>query len=143
MLTSMPHLFLAEDDQYLSHFFAEVAQEEGWRVTRCENGLELIDALQDVREPAMALIDIHMPEMDGIDVIEHLTNHADSLRIRFLTGGDTSFILAAYMMAAARSFNIGRNVFKPLQALDFRRILAAERQELRKLLDRPPSVSLA
>ncbi|SFR08558.1 response regulator [Poseidonocella sedimentorum] len=128
-----PHLILVEDDHELAHFYAEVAFENGWQVTRCSTGYELIDTLKVDPGPAMLLIDVHLPEMDGIEVIDHISHLASSLRIRFVTGGEAAYIIAARMIADARSLNTGRNLFKPVSAEDLSTLLHSEEMELQRL----------
>ncbi len=119
-------LYVADDNREFAEFCAEIAQKEGWRVTICENGSDLLEALKQERTPAFVLIDIHMPVLDGIEVIEELGAVNRDLKLRFITGGPQSSALAARMIADARGFEVGRFLTKPISLAQFREVLAEE-----------------
>lgn len=80
--------------------------------------------------PAVALVDIHMPELDGIEVIELLVDIDRPLRFRFMTGGADAPMLAAKLMARARNLAVGRNLYKPVEMETLKRVLDEERNAL-------------
>ena len=125
-----PHVYIVEDDSDVAHFYREVAQSAGWRVTSCGNGTDLLRALARDDGSAMLLIDIHLPDMDGIDVIDFLKEKRARLRIRFMTGGDPSHVMAADMIAKARSMNVGRSLYKPVSTASLSSVLHDERAQL-------------
>lgn len=110
-----------------------VAQKEGWDVTVSANGQELIENLLIGGGPAFVLIDIKMPEMDGIEAIELIVDIDRPLRIRFITGGRDSSIIAAKMIASARSLKVGRSIYKPISMDAFKTLLAEEADALKAL----------
>lgn len=126
-----PRLFIAEDDTQYAHLLARVARAAGWDVVETGNGVELLEAL-DAWEggAALALIDIQMPELDGIEVIEHLVGRGRRLRVRFMTGGPEVHALAAKMIASARDLDVGRFLLKPMSVQQIRELLEEERQLL-------------
>jgi CheY-like chemotaxis protein len=64
-------ILLAEDDAILSELYTERLRQEGFTVVHANNGEE---ALQFVREynPALIILDIMMPKMNGLDVLKNL-----------------------------------------------------------------------
>jgi CheY-like chemotaxis protein len=123
---SMHQLYVADDNVEFSTYLSTVAKGEGWAVENCKNGRELLAALKKDTGPAFLLIDINMPEMDGIEVIEGLQFIERPLRVRFITGASDSSLIAARMIATARSLEVGRSLFKPVSLADFKSVLAAE-----------------
>lgn len=119
-------LYVADDNREFAEFCAEVAQKEGWHVTICENGSDLLEALNQERTPALVLIDINMPVLDGIEVIEELGAVNRDLKLRFITGGPQSSALAARMIADARGLKVGRFLTKPISLAQLREVLAEE-----------------
>ncbi|SUZ34043.1 Response regulator receiver protein CpdR [Roseibaca ekhonensis] len=119
-------LFIAEDDIQLSTLLRRVAEKEGWSVTTVMNGRELLTELGTEAEPALLVIDIQMPKMDGIEVIENLVGIERRIRIRFMTGGPDSSALAANMIANARDLEVGRFLMKPIHVDAFRAVLKEE-----------------
>ncbi len=135
----MGHLYIADDNEEFADYLATVATREGWTVTICTNGLKLLEKLRSEDGAAFALVDINMPEMNGIEVIDDIVDINRPLRIRFITGGSDVTLLAAKMIASARSLSVGRSIFKPVTLDAFRKLLAEEEIELASLLTKAQS----
>lgn len=60
--------------------------ESGWQVALAASGTEGIDLAQS-QQPDVILLDVMMPEMDGIDTLSHLkgNNKTSSIPVIFLT----------------------------------------------------------
>ncbi|PYG31640.1 response regulator [Pelagimonas varians] len=129
----MSHIYVADDNTEFAEFLATVARREGWTVSLCSNGIELLEKLKLEDGPAFVLVDINMPEMNGIEVIDDMSEIDRPLRVRFVTGGSDATLLAAKMIASARSLSVGRSVFKPVTLDAFRKLLKEEHAELAAL----------
>ncbi|MBO9406330.1 response regulator [Shimia sp. R9_1] len=119
-------LYIADDNADFAEFCSEVAILEGWSVTICQNGVELLAKVREERGPALLLVDIQMPVMDGIEVIQSLNKIDRDLRIRFITGGPSASAHAAQLIAGARALNVGEVLSKPLSLQDLRGVLKTE-----------------
>lgn len=128
----MKQLYIADDNADFSQFLATVAQQDGWVVNMSANGKQLIENLQDGRGAAFVLVDIQMPEMDGIEAIEKIVDVDRPLRIRFITGGQKSSIIAAKMIASARRLAVGPSLYKPISMEAFRELLSEESEALER-----------
>ena len=126
----MNQLYIADDNTEFASYIAEVSRQQGWAVTVCGNGRELLQHVSTGKGPALLLVDINMPEMDGIEAIEGLAQIERVLRIRFMTGGADTSILAAKLIAKARSLVVGRNMFKPVSKSTLVSVLTQEAGEL-------------
>lgn len=131
--TIMNRLIIAEDNSDLARVLATMSERLGWSVQVTGDGDEFLRALAQENTPALALIDINMPQRDGIDVINGIVETNRPLRLRFMTGGEISSILAARMIASARGLSVGRNVHKPISLQDLRKVLSEEEKELETL----------
>lgn len=125
-------LYIADDNSDFAAYLSNVASGQDWEVEVCANGRELLAGLLAETGPAVALVDINMPEMDGIEVIEQLIGVERPLRFRFMTGGADAPMLAANLMARARNFSVGRSLYKPVAMDVLKRVL---REEYDALLD--------
>jgi CheY-like chemotaxis protein len=123
-------LYIADDNSEFADYLTTVAIRLGWTVEVCKNGNELLDLLLGEGGPAVVLVDINMPEKDGIEVIEGLAEIARPLRFRFMTGGADAPMLAAKLMARARNLSVGRNLYKPIPMETLKRVLSEEWEEL-------------
>lgn len=60
-------ILLVEDDFMLRGSLAEVLQTEGFRVECAANGLDALARLERPPKPALILLDIMLPYMDGLE----------------------------------------------------------------------------
>jgi CheY-like chemotaxis protein len=130
-------LYIADDNSEFAEYLTTVASRLGWTVEVCKNGNELLDLLLAGDEPAVVLVDINMPEKDGIEVIEGLSEIERPLRFRFMTGGADAPMLAAKLMARARNLSVGRNLYKPIPMDTLKGVLNEEWEELLKMRQTP------
>jgi CheY-like chemotaxis protein len=78
------HILVVDDDQILLAYLAEVLRHSGYEVTPASSAE---DALREiaVREPDLALLDIQMSGMSGLELAKHL--HAETtVPFMFLSG---------------------------------------------------------
>ena len=127
-----PRLLIAEDNADFALLLARKAKQEGWTVTCCSDGVELLAILPSVQEAALVLLDINMPNLDGIEVIRELNQSNSSQRFRFcmMTGGDHVNAVAARMIAKAGDLAICKSLFKPFSMDDFAVFLREQRRIL-------------
>ncbi len=69
-LDTHPHIVLAEDDRELRDLLLFVLTRAGYRVTVCENGLQLLEMLEDATEIDLVISDLRMPALTGLEVLE-------------------------------------------------------------------------
>jgi len=81
-----PQIALVDDDRDLSMALAMVLEAEGYLVQCHPDGQAALDAFHQ-RLPDLALFDIKMPRMDGLDLLQRLRERSD-LPVIFLTGKD-------------------------------------------------------
>jgi len=67
------HLLLAEDNKVNRLLLVRSLEQQGHRVSSAENGVQALQMLRD-GDYDLLLLDIHMPEMDGIRVLEQLAS---------------------------------------------------------------------
>lgn len=127
-------LIIADDNAQFLEFVRTVAEGAGWVVTLCADGIELMAILEEMSDPALVLVDINMPNLDGVEVAWKLADLAESApaRLRFVTGGDPSNAIAARMIAKAREQDPGMTLFKPIPIDKLREVLAYEAEMLKE-----------
>jgi DNA-binding response OmpR family regulator len=84
----MPGKILVVDDEpevrrLMEHFLTE----RGYEVRIAENGRLGLAAL-DTFTPDVVLLDMHMPEMDGLETLQRLASRAPSLPVIMVTVND-------------------------------------------------------
>src|SRR4051812_30898946 len=66
-------ILVAEDDEFSWKLMEQLLSKRGHEVRRATTGTDTI-ALADELEPDLLLLDLHMPEMDGIEVVDRIRN---------------------------------------------------------------------
>jgi two-component system, chemotaxis family, chemotaxis protein CheY len=66
MISGQQLVLVVEDDPDIAEAMLDVLMEEGFQVAHATNGREALDLLHSQPEPAVILLDLMMPEMDGI-----------------------------------------------------------------------------
>ena len=117
-------LFIADDEPGFRVLLRKIAESRGWNVTECANGLELISALTSSDDDGLVLLDIMMPEMDGIEVIDRLANLLDDRPVHFITSGPRVISKAAHLMARERGINVRDVLIKPISVEQVTAVLA-------------------
>ncbi len=65
------YLMVVEDEETMRKLMAIMLSKDGWKVKTAENGREALD-LAAKEPPALILLDLMMPEMDGFEFLDHL-----------------------------------------------------------------------
>ena len=66
-----PHILLVEDDSILSRVIEEELESAGYKISQVKDGEEAVDLINKKR-PDLVLLDILMPKMNGMEVLEHI-----------------------------------------------------------------------
>ena len=85
----MKHTILVVDDQKeICDIFQDALTQAGYEVLTATNGAEAISLGRQSR-PDLAVLDIKMPEMDGIEVLQKLREAGGDVEVIMLTGFGT------------------------------------------------------
>ena len=82
----MPTIALVDDDRNILTSVSIALEAEGYRVETYTDGASALDGLQ-ARPPNLAIFDIKMPRMDGMELLRRLRQKSD-LPVIFLTSKD-------------------------------------------------------
>lgn len=86
----------------------------GYRVVlEAANGQELLEALSTIEEPRIAVVDLHMPVMDGFETIAWLRANRPDILPLALTVDPTDEIMLRALRAGARGF-LRKNARAPM-----------------------------
>jgi DNA-binding NtrC family response regulator len=89
MSTTQPiRVLIAEDEEHLGAILEHFLRGRGYAVTMCRDGKTALASLQ-AESYDVALIDIVMPEMDGLEVLRHLQTEPDPPEVIIITGNGT------------------------------------------------------
>ena len=77
-------VLLVDDDQELREVMADSLQERGYAVIAVANGLDALKYLQISAAPAIIILDLMMPIMDGYEFLAHQARDPALLNIPVL-----------------------------------------------------------
>ncbi len=82
ILATRATIVLADDDDDLRAIYTQSLQSAGHTILEARNGLEAVQLVRKHR-PALLLLDLWMPDMDGLQVLEALRHDpaADQLKV--------------------------------------------------------------
>src|SRR5829696_9243491 len=98
----MPTILVVDDDSSARNAIIRLLKHEGYAVTGAENGQAALDAL-GVGSPDLILLDLMMPELDGLEMLEILQKNPQwkALPVVVLTAmSDTHTIRRAEQLGA-------------------------------------------
>lgn len=105
-------LLLVDDETDFRETAKQYFVKRGYRVVAVESGAAALQAARS-QQFDVAVVDVHMPEMDGVQLLERLREEDDSLQVIMLTGGATIPTAVASMKAGAVDY-----VTKPTRLAD-------------------------
>jgi PAS domain S-box-containing protein len=73
-------VLVVEDDESARALIRRALESEGWEVDEAENGRVALERIAE-SEPALVLLDLMMPEMDGFEFLETLRDPSDPSRV--------------------------------------------------------------
>ena len=107
----MATIFVVDDDDDIRELLKYNLEKSGHYVITCENGIECLEKLQK-NKPDLVLLDVMMPEMDGIEVCESLKSSPENndILICFLTARNEDYSQIAGLEAGGDDY-----VAKPIK----------------------------
>ncbi|HEY1335099.1 MAG TPA: response regulator [Myxococcaceae bacterium] len=79
-MRAFPDILIADDELLLRESLQDALEQVGYRVVLARHGLEALAMLDRLARPALVVLDLQMPVMDGIQFLEEfrkLPDHGD------------------------------------------------------------------
>ncbi len=80
-------VLVVDDEQSLTELLSMALRYEGWEVRTATGGLAAVRAAEEFRPDAVVL-DVMMPDIDGLEVLRRLRSTGDDVPVLFLTARD-------------------------------------------------------
>jgi two-component system, NtrC family, response regulator AtoC len=145
-------ILIADDDKAIVENLKDVLAEEGYEVAGVDSGTAVLDKLKDDSNFGLLLMDLQMPGLNGLDLMERLRKDGIETPVILITGFGTSSVAIRAMQMGAYDYIqkpydidevlvVVRRLFEH-QALALRVRSLEERAELReRMIGRSPAMS--
>ena len=70
-------ILVADDEPTMQIYLGESMKQDGYKVVSTTDGGEALQILRGVNAPSLAILDWHMPTLDGIEVCRRIRNERD------------------------------------------------------------------
>lgn len=105
----MAKVLIVDDAEFLRVRLTKMLSTDGYEVFQAENGLKAVATYKEIH-PDVVLMDVTMPEMDGLTALKEIVGFDPKARVIMLTAlGQESVVLEA-VKSGARDF-----VVKPFE----------------------------
>jgi CheY-like chemotaxis protein len=110
-----PHIIIVDDDLAMSSTAKVLLENAGYRVSLCDSAVRALEEIPSQR-PACVLLDIMMPEMDGLELCRRLREKPELQDLKILM-----FSAKAFKYDRARAAELGADgyILKPINPETF------------------------
>jgi len=115
---------VCDDEPAICAFIEEVAKGLGYSVCQVTRPMDFNDAFL-AQKPDIVVLDIVMPERDGIEIVLWLANQGYDGRVLLISGYDPQHAHNALLLAQCRGLDIVTTLRKPVPLRLLREALAA------------------
>ncbi len=121
-----PWIFVVDDEESLREYLSILLSKNGYNVRTFASGTALLDALHE-QSPDLILLDLKMPEMDGIQVLERVRALDPNLPVIIMTAyGTIQSAIEAIQKGAfyyiTKPFEVSELKIQIQKALEYRRL---------------------
>ena len=81
------HVLVVDDEPNIAELLGMAMRYEGWQTTLAHTGTKAVEAAKEVK-PDVVVLDMMLPDIDGMQVLKRLREHAPDVPVLFLTARD-------------------------------------------------------
>ncbi|MBO6784525.1 MAG: sigma-54-dependent Fis family transcriptional regulator [Alphaproteobacteria bacterium] len=102
-MSTRPKILLVEDTVPLAHTYQEYLRQQPYDITHVETGTE---GLKEIAggSPDMLLLDLELPDMNGMEILQHLQENEIPIPVVVITAHGSIGIAVSAMQAGAKDF---------------------------------------
>jgi EAL domain-containing protein (putative c-di-GMP-specific phosphodiesterase class I)/CheY-like chemotaxis protein len=121
MSVERKRLLVVDDEREIAEFVAKVANRIGFSAVAVDNAADF--ATQFACGVDVIVLDLFMPEMDGIEVIRFLAENQSRADLLLMSGVDRSILSSAEKLAVESGLNVVATLGKPFRKLELQEAL--------------------
>jgi len=120
---SEPTIYIIDDDQPTVDLISEYANLLGYHAKGYTAAAKFFSECDTFVEGSVIVLDLNMPDMDGIEVMRHMVKTNKRPPFILVSGYDSSVLHSAEQLAKAYSLDIIASIAKPFEFKTFKDIL--------------------
>ncbi len=124
-----PRLLVIDDDPQVADFMTEVACLSGYSVTTVQRRADC-EACLAANAPEVIILDLQMPEMDGVEFLRWLAERRITAGILLVSGADVRVRNAARRLGTELGLRMLGTLQKPVRLAELEEVLQQTRQSL-------------
>jgi EAL domain-containing protein (putative c-di-GMP-specific phosphodiesterase class I)/CheY-like chemotaxis protein len=117
-----PRLAIIDDEAEICDFIGRVAGECGFDVFTTTSSSMFMSRVQEIAFDVV-ILDLHMPGIDGIELLRELAAQGSRAQILLASGVDSKIMDAAVRVGRERSLDMGGFIHKPIRLQELRQLL--------------------
>lgn len=106
----MPRVLIVEDDTGMNEYIGEILARKGFQVSSAYNGFTGLESIRS-SPPHVVILDIFMPEKDGLEMLVELRRFSEGLPVLVISG--KQHLLSGCSMELARQLGATDVLSKP------------------------------
>jgi EAL domain-containing protein (putative c-di-GMP-specific phosphodiesterase class I) len=122
-------LIVLDDEPAVGTVIGKIARRAGYDVIVTSDGNDFKRRVRSWR-PDMIVLDLGMPEIDGIEMLRHLADERVTARILIVSGFDEKILDAANRLGSARGLHMAGVLQKPVQIEELTELLKKVARDL-------------
>ena len=129
------HLLVIDDEPEICEFVKDVAEESGFDVAIAENFEQFRKACHSF-EPSVIVLDLLMPEVDGVELLRFLAKEDCQAHILLISGLDQKILHTASQLGTSHGLKVLDALQKPILVAELERVLNKARGDERPITER-------
>lgn len=124
-MSDINRLLVVDDQADILDFVATVAELVGYRVATADNAQRAFSLLREF-DPSLVILDLQMPDMDGVEVIREFATYGTRAPILISSGMDSRVLTSVEQLGLTQGLNMIGTLQKPLALPDLEAVLKAQ-----------------
>jgi len=116
-------VYMIDDEPEFLAVLTDVVEVTGHTVHAFNNGHDFFDQVDAFEKNSLLILDLQMPEMDGVEVIRRLSVMSSPPKLILMSGHDSGILHSVEKLARARSLDVISYVEKPIDIELFKQLL--------------------
>lgn len=114
---STVRILMLDDESFMLKLLGHVLANLGFtQVTRCDSGRAALASLDSPSDPPdLILLDLNMPEMDGVEFVRHLVERRYTGSLILISGEDERMLQTAVKLVRAHKISVLGHLHKPVK----------------------------